>query len=59
LAVHPDHRRCGIARGLVAEIERRLVQKGAWRIYALAYSESGVTFWPAAGYERTTDVTLR
>jgi len=56
LAVHPDHRRRGIARALVAEIERRLISRGARRIYALAYSESGVALWPSLAYERTTDV---
>src|SRR6266481_2174993 len=32
MAVHPQYRRRGIARALVAEIEKRLVRQGAKRI---------------------------
>src|SRR5262245_48809670 len=32
LAVHPDHRRQGVARTLVAEVEKRLTREGARRI---------------------------
>src|SRR5437868_3476507 len=35
MAVHPEHRRKGIARALVAEIEERLARQGAKRITAL------------------------
>ena len=35
LAVHPDHRRQGFARALVAEVEARLTRQGAKRITAL------------------------
>src|SRR5262245_29402249 len=35
LAVHPDHRRQGVARALVAEVERRRTRQGARRITAL------------------------
>src|SRR5947199_2842578 len=34
LAVHPDHRRLGIARALVAEVEAKLARQGARRITA-------------------------
>jgi ribosomal protein S18 acetylase RimI-like enzyme len=36
LAVHPDHRRQGVARALVAEVEKRLTEQGAKRITALS-----------------------
>jgi RimJ/RimL family protein N-acetyltransferase/predicted N-acetyltransferase YhbS len=53
LAVHPGHRRRGIARALVAEVEKRLSRQGAKRITALV--ERGcpwaTAFWPAAGYD--------
>ena len=39
LAVHPDHRRQGVARALVAEVEKRLAQQGANRITALVEKE--------------------
>jgi ribosomal protein S18 acetylase RimI-like enzyme len=53
LAVHPDHRRRGIARALVAEVERRLCQVGAKRFTALVEKDhlGAVGFWEAAGYE--------
>jgi ribosomal protein S18 acetylase RimI-like enzyme len=52
LAVAPDCRRRGIARSLVAEVERRLRIQGARRISALvAGTEEGArTFWEAVGY---------
>lgn len=56
LAVPPAHRRRGIARGLVAEIERRLRTKGARRITALvarSEEEAGI-FWRVVGYEHDT-----
>src|SRR5205807_2600712 len=52
LAVHPAHRRRGIARALVAEVERRLAEQGARRITALVEKEHGqaTAFWSAVGY---------
>lgn len=60
LAVHPDHRRRGVARALLAEIEKRLVQQGAKRITALVEKDHSwaMTFWEAVGY-RVDDRIVR
>jgi ribosomal protein S18 acetylase RimI-like enzyme len=52
LAVHPDHRRRGIARLLLKEVEKRLAQMGAKRITALVEKEHpwAVGYWEAVGY---------
>jgi ribosomal protein S18 acetylase RimI-like enzyme len=52
LAVHPGYRRRGIARALVAEVEKRLARQGAKRITALVEkNHSWATgFWQAVGY---------
>jgi ribosomal protein S18 acetylase RimI-like enzyme len=52
LAVPPDHRRRGIARSLVAEVERRLRARGARRISALVAKreEHAAAFWKEVGY---------
>lgn len=52
LATDARYRRAGLARALVAEIERRLIARGARRIYALVDKRSppAAPFWEAAGY---------
>jgi len=52
LATDPALRRSGIARALVEEIEARLRERGAKRIYALVDQRSApaIPFWEAAGY---------
>ena len=54
LAVHPDHRRCGLATSLVREGEKSLRSRGAVRLDAVvAADEAGaMSFWNAVGYER-------
>jgi ribosomal protein S18 acetylase RimI-like enzyme len=52
LAVQPDYRRRGVARALVAEVERRLTAQGARRITALVENDHAwaMNFWEAVGY---------
>lgn len=52
LVVDPAHRRRGIARALVREVEARLRSKGARRVTALVLREEDVAdaFWSAVGY---------
>jgi ribosomal protein S18 acetylase RimI-like enzyme len=52
LVVHPSYRRRGIARQLVAEIEKRLVAQGTKRLTALVEKDHpwAVNFWEAVGY---------
>jgi ribosomal protein S18 acetylase RimI-like enzyme len=58
LAVLPDARRRGIARGLVQAGHERLRAKGARRVTALvAHEELDATaLWRAVGYERDENV---
>jgi ribosomal protein S18 acetylase RimI-like enzyme len=53
LAVHPDYRRQGIARRLIAEVETQLRELGCSRITSLVFiNEPGAPeLWSNAGYE--------
>ena len=53
LAVHPEHRRAGLATALVREGKRRLAGHGAERLTAIVAEEDpgAHEFWAAAGYQ--------
>jgi ribosomal protein S18 acetylase RimI-like enzyme len=57
LAVHPDHRRRGLATLLVRAGEMRLRERGALRLDALVADDqpAALRFWSAAGYELQGD----
>jgi ribosomal protein S18 acetylase RimI-like enzyme len=57
LAVHPDHRRRGVGRALLAAAEARLAALGARRFDAMVLddNELGHRLWLAAGYSRQDD----
>ena len=58
LAVHPDFRRRGVARALVAELERRLASRGAMVISALVYAdnEPSLRLFESMGYQVRRDI---
>jgi ribosomal protein S18 acetylase RimI-like enzyme len=58
LAVHPGHRRQGIARALVAELERRFEALDCPRVNLLVLPDNaaGLAFWRELGYLPMPDV---
>jgi len=61
LAVHPEHRRRGIARGLLDAGEEHLRGLGARRVTALVGYDDEVAgaFWDAAGYPVDQEIGRR
>lgn len=60
LAVKPEHQRKGIGVGLVREVEKRLVAKGAKKVNAQVYkwNEQSSAFFRAIGYETQPDLII-
>jgi len=58
LAVRPEYQRKGIGVGLVREVEKRLVSKGAKKVNAQVYkwNEQSSEFFKAIGYETQPDL---
>jgi ribosomal protein S18 acetylase RimI-like enzyme len=58
LAVHPSHRRAGLASALVDELETRLANLGCPRINLLVMPDNAdaLRFWQAKGYLPMPDV---
>jgi len=60
LAVKPSHRRQGIARILLAELEKRLAKKGAKKINAQIYKSNtnSLRFFDECGYQIHSDLVM-
>jgi len=60
LAVRRSHQRRGVGTALVAEVEKRLIEKGAKKVNAQVYhwNTKSLEFFKAAGYEVHSDLIM-
>jgi ribosomal protein S18 acetylase RimI-like enzyme len=60
LAVKASHRRRGIAKALMQELETRLIQKGARKVNAQVYrsNSASLRFFDECGYEANPDLVM-
>jgi ribosomal protein S18 acetylase RimI-like enzyme len=60
LAVRSSHQRRGVGTALVAELEKRLIEKGAKKVNAQVYqwNTKSLEFFEAAGYEVHSDLIM-
>ncbi|HET8567385.1 MAG TPA: GNAT family acetyltransferase [Candidatus Limnocylindria bacterium] len=60
VAVHPDHRRRGIARHMVGALEERLAERGCPKVNLIVWAKNtvAVEFWERLGYAREATVEL-
>ncbi len=60
LAVKPNHRRAGIGRALMGELEKRLIKKGAKKVNAQVYRSNTASFdfFKSVGYELHSDLVM-
>jgi len=60
LAVDGQARRGGVAKSLIEELERRLVERGCTQVNLLVFddNQAGRTFWEQVGYEGTERLVM-
>ena len=60
LAVKPNHRREGIGRALITEVEKRLFDRGAKKVNAQIYkwNTDSFDFFKSAGYDVHSDLVM-
>lgn len=61
MCVHPDYRRQGIARVLVAKAEDALRKEGISKVFGLVFKDNDVAndFWEEQGYSLRTNLNYR
>ena len=60
LAVDAEARRGGVAKTLIEELERRLVERGCTQVNLLVFddNQTGRTFWEQIGYQGTERLVM-